>query len=265
MNPFYFGDRARRLFGIYHAASRTEGPARAVLLCNSWGPEYIYAHRTIRQAAIRLAAVGFHVLRFDYFGTGDSAGDLTEASLAMWQDDIRLAIDEVCEISGVARVMLIGLRIGAVLAGRVAATDPARVEKIMLWDPILNGTAYLNELFRDSRSDREPFRETRPRPAAAGGGHEIYGFPLTDAMARDIRDLDIGSVATGLPACCKVLVSTPEHEASLIRQRLVPPLDPSAIEHIPAFPCWVDQWPPFLRSLPVDVLRRLVENAREMN
>jgi exosortase A-associated hydrolase 2 len=265
MNPFYFGDRARQLFGIYHSASSSEGPERAVVLCNSWGPDYIYSHRTVRQAAIRLAAAGFHVLRFDYFGTGDSAGDLTEASLAMWQDNIRLAIHELSEISGADRIMLIGLRLGAVLAGLVAAKDPAKIEKIILWDPIPDGTAYLNELFRDSRSDREPFREMRPRPPAAGGGHEIYGYPLTDVMARDIRSLDLGSVAAGLPACCRVLVSTPKHEVSLIRERLVPPLDAAAIEHIPGFPYWVDQWPPVLRSLPVEVLRRLVESAREMH
>lgn len=264
MNPFYFGDRERRLFGIYHPGSRTEGPPRAVVLCNSWGPDYIYSHRTVRQAAIQLAAVGFHVLRFDYFGTGDSAGELPEASVAMWLDDIRLAMHEVSEMSGVRRVMLIGLRLGAVLAGRVAATDPEKVDQIILWDPIVNGSAYLDELFRDSRSDSEEFREPRTRAASVGGGHELHGFPLTDVMARDIRNLDLGSVSASLPACCRVLVSTPEHEAALVRQRLVPPLNPAAIEWIPAFPCWANQWPPILRSMPVDLLRRIVEWAREM-
>jgi exosortase A-associated hydrolase 2 len=264
MNPFYFGDRARRLFGIYHAGNRTEGPPRAVVLCNSWGPDYIYSHRTIRQAAIQLAAAGFHVLRFDYFGTGDSAGELTEASLALWVDDIRLAIREVSDMSGAGRVMLIGLRLGALLAARVAATDSAKVDHIILWDPIVDGSAYLAELFRDSRAEPEPFREPRTRPQSAGGGHEMHGFPLTDAMAADIRELDLGSVGTRLPAHCAVLVSTPKHEAAVVLQRLLPPLDPTAIDWIPAFPCWANQWPPILRSLPVEVLRRLVERAQEM-
>jgi pimeloyl-ACP methyl ester carboxylesterase len=264
MNPFYFGDRTRRLFGIYHAAIPVEGPPRAVVLCNSWGPDYIYSHRTVRQAAIQLAEVGFHVLRFDYFGTGDSAGELTEATLAMWQDDIRIAIREVSDMSGADRVMLIGLRLGGVLAARVAAEDTAKVPQLILWDPIATGSVYLDELFGNSRSDPEAFREPRRRPASAGGGHEIHGFPLTDAMAREIRDLDLRSVSAGLPALCRVLLSTPEHDAVLVRRQLIPPLDPGLIERIPAFPCWNNYWPPFLRAMPAEFLGRLVECAREM-
>jgi len=261
MNPFYFGDRSRRLFGIYHAGGATDGPPRALVLCNSWGPEYINSHRTVRQAAIQLAAAGFHVLRFDYFGTGDSAGDLTDASVAMWEDDIRVALHEVMAMSGARRVGLVGLRFGAVLANRAAVTNSMHVGQLLLWDPVVNGAAYVDELFFNCDHDAEAFRELRTRPRGSGGGHEVQGFPLTDAMEREIRAMSLDSVSPSVESCCDVLISGPERDEVEVRQRLVPPLDPSRIERVPARPCWSVQWPPQLVSVPAEFLRRLVERA----
>jgi exosortase A-associated hydrolase 2 len=265
MNPFYFGERSRRLFGIYHACGATEGPPRALILCSSWGPEYMHSHRTVRQAAIQLAAVGFHVLRFDYFGTGDSEGDLTQASVELWEEDIREALRELKAMSGATRVGLVGLRFGAILANRVAASNAAEVDRLLLWDPILDGSAYLDELFYNCDHGPNPFCERRTRPASGGGGHEVDGFPLTDAMARDIRGMSLDSVSPVLQPRCQVMISGPERDEARVRERLVPPLDPASIERISAAPCWTVQWPPQLVSLPAEFLRRLAERARGLN
>ena len=37
--------------------------------------EYMRTHKAVRQLTMMLAKAGYHLLRFDYFGTGDSAGD----------------------------------------------------------------------------------------------------------------------------------------------------------------------------------------------
>lgn len=225
----------------------------------------MHSHRTVRQAAIQLAAVGFHVLRFDYFGTGDSAGDLTDASVATWEEDVRTALHELMAMSGAARVGLVGLRFGAMLANRVAATEFAEVDQLLLWDPVVNGNAYLDELFYNCDHDPEAFRELRGRPAHSGGGHEVHGFPLTDAMEREIRASRLDSVSPSLLSRCGVLISGPERDEFEVRRRLVPPLDPTSIERIAAPPCWTVQWPPQLVSLPAQFLHRLVERARSVN
>ena len=69
----------------------------------------------------QLAAQGWHVLRFDYFGTGDSAGEFDEADLTGWEADIEQALDELLDMAGARKVALVGLRLGATLAARVAA------------------------------------------------------------------------------------------------------------------------------------------------
>ena len=90
------------------------------MLCYPWGQEYLRAHRSMRLLADMIAARGCDVLRFDYSGTGDSGGDATTASFVEWESDIETAIDELKDMAGVSRVSLVGLRLGATLAARVA-------------------------------------------------------------------------------------------------------------------------------------------------
>ncbi|MCU1487507.1 MAG: hypothetical protein JWN67_4253, partial [Actinomycetia bacterium] len=73
MTPTWFGPVDRPLFGWLHAPDG--GTARAgVVLCPPTGYEAVCSHRTLRVVAERLAELGIAALRFDYDGTGDSAG-----------------------------------------------------------------------------------------------------------------------------------------------------------------------------------------------
>src|SRR5690242_21844126 len=81
MTAFHFGSRERRLFGYYEPAPASARKVQAALLCHPMGNEQVFAYRSMRQLAARLVRAGFHVLRFDYFGTGDSYGDTGEGDL----------------------------------------------------------------------------------------------------------------------------------------------------------------------------------------
>ncbi len=180
MNPFYFGSTTRRLFGLYEPAGSTGTLLRGAVLCYPWGHEYLCAHRAMRQLTTRLTGVGFHTLRFDYFGTGDSAGEMTEVDLRGWEHDAAFAVDELQEIVGQAKITLIGLRLGAVIAARLAAkrTD---IDALVLWDPVISGGEYLQQI--GAAADK------KSTPVDADGNIELYGFPLTESMIRDIRSI----------------------------------------------------------------------------
>jgi len=51
----------------------------------------------LRTLAALLAREGFHVLRFDYYATGDSAGESSEGSLSEWRANIVTARDDLRE------------------------------------------------------------------------------------------------------------------------------------------------------------------------
>ena len=157
MTPFHFGSRQRRLFGNYEPAQDIFGKLRAVLLCHPMGNEQIFAYRTMRLLAARLVQAGFHVLRFDYFGTGDSYGDTGEGDLASWCGDIETALEELKEITGATRVNLVGLRLGANLSARVAAHRQKDINKLILWEPLAADELAVAGFGRRAiRADRDP-------------------------------------------------------------------------------------------------------------
>lgn len=117
----HFGDPDQPVFGWWHAPA--EPPLDiAVLLCPSYGREEVSGHRTLRHLARRLAGAGMPVLRFDYLGTGDSAGDECQGDqVGGWLRSIHAALDELRERSGHSRIAVVGLRLGALLGAHAAA------------------------------------------------------------------------------------------------------------------------------------------------
>jgi len=256
MTPLFFGTRRRRLFGVY-TPGRAGGRTRAAVICPPFGQEYLRSHRALRQLGALLAAAGYHVLRFDYHGTGDSGGDLPEASLAGWREDIATAIDELRDTSGATRVTLVGLRLGAALAAETAARRRREVDGLVLWDPVLHGTEYVEALLDDTvpRLDQHE----RPVPRAAGG-HEVVGFALTEPMAAEMRAIDLAPLRAALPARTLAVASEPALFARL--QAWAAPADGESpqLAHVPNEPEWrVDVDMPGV--LPVRVMQHIVEWA----
>ena len=259
MTPFFFGSSDRQLFGIYEAA-RCAPVKGAAVLCHPWGPEYIHAHRSLRQLSNMLAAAGFHTLRFDYFGTGDSAGDMTEARLAGWEADIRTAMSELLDITGARQVSLVGLRLGAALAATIAITAGAKVRSLVLWDPVLRGEEHVRELHLESPPGEKAIKP-RPRAPEDGGGYDILGFPLTDQMESEMKALDLIALAPALPARSLIVASHPLPSHDGLRRVLDENKRDQAIEFIADHPPWIELplGHPLSGAAPVKVLRRIVE------
>jgi pimeloyl-ACP methyl ester carboxylesterase len=179
------------LFGAYHPPAPGAGRSGGVVLCHPFGHEYIRAHRTIRNLGARLSDVGLHVLRFDYFACGDSAGETEAGSIARWKSDIAVAIDELKDMASLNRVSIVGVRLGASLAA-LAAANRKDIEALVLWDPIARGGQYLQEL-----ADLQTrWLKRRPGQLAVSGDapHELFGFPVSPALRGEFEALDLFGV-----------------------------------------------------------------------
>lgn len=260
MSPFFFGTPERRLFGAYHPAFTSRATVRSVVLCYPWAHEYIYAHRSMTKLALVLAESGFHVLRFDYFGTGDSAGDAIDVTLDGCREDILTAAEELLDMTGGERVSLIGLRLGAVLAAEVAASDRELVDRLVLWDPVISGSDYVAALYHSAANMPIGKAKAPERPAEKGGGHEICGFPLTDSQREQIERVDLIPLANRLPRRTVTMVT----DTNAVHERYVEAIGGGEGEaerflSVPDHPAWHENWPLNAGTMPVNVINRIKE------
>ena len=143
--------------------------------------------------AVSLAEAGQHVLRFDYRGTGDSFGDLGDATISDWLEDVALAVQEGREISGCGSVQILGVRAGALFACKSlgAASEVAR---LVLWDPITDGAEYLGEL-RRVQSKLIERNVYLTRAERREGRRDYATYRLSERMLQDFRALDATAFA----------------------------------------------------------------------
>jgi pimeloyl-ACP methyl ester carboxylesterase len=193
-------------FGWFHPPVGTAAAGRGVVLCPPFGYDAICTGRGWRMLADTLAAAGLPVLRFDYPGTGDSAGDEEPGRLGGWIASIRDAGEWLRVRAGVREVALCGFRLGADLAAAAAARWPGGVSALALLAPIGSGRAWRRQLLLAASGDGGAVGAAA---AASADWLEVAGFRLhrSDLEAAGCR-LDLGSALLAADAP-RVLVMAP--------------------------------------------------------
>lgn len=221
MSIEYFGV-TRRLLGALHVPQRLRRRATAVLICNPFGEEASRAHRVLRVLATQLERVGYPGLRFDYSCTGDSEGDSEAARVDEWVEDIAVAAARLRENSGATRIAIVGLRLGATLAAMASARSELRPRHLLLWDPVVEGAAYLRELVEQHRAymRSEVGDDWSDRLRVVDGvPDEALGTPIGAVLGDQIAAIDLA--ATPLRAeHVTVLTTRPTPGLDRLRQRL---------------------------------------------
>lgn len=250
MNPFFFGTSGSQLFGAYDAPSAN---ARSgAVLCYPLAWEYMRAHGTFRHLARQLAAAGHHVLRFDYSGTGDSAGDCEDvASAELWIADIHAAIEELRDVAQVRQVALIGLRFGAVLAA-LAARGRHDVSRLVLWEPVTDGATYLASLEARSQAGR-----ASSKPAS-----ETRGVALAPQIREDIESISLECFSSSLPPTLLLTTGESESSVSTLRDRLSAAKVELTSIHGQDVPVWQAQEGVVAGGMPVTSVRAIVDWLR---
>jgi exosortase A-associated hydrolase 2 len=190
--PFFFAREDARLFGFLHLP---DGPVKplAFVMSHPFGEEKLWSHRVFVSFARALAQRGHAVLRFDYAGAGDSSGLSADTSLVSHRDDLLAAIATLEQrVPAVQQVGLIGLRLGATLAALLAESQTSprlRGAPLLLWDPILDGDSYFQELLRSNLSTQLAVygkvvdnREVLTARIRAGGTVNVDGYEIGKAL-----------------------------------------------------------------------------------
>lgn len=189
MTPIRFGPPEKSLYGVFHLAENRRQPNEAVLLCNPFGQEAVRIHRLYRVLAERLARAGIHTLRFDYFATGESGGEDADGTMKTWMEDIHLANQELKNRSRATQITWVGARLGASLSALASATAPLPPSRLLLWDPVTDGSAYLDELTRAHVQAVAASIWGTARPKAELS-NEVIGFGIGTELLRELKAVD---------------------------------------------------------------------------
>lgn len=175
--------------------ARPESPnGVGIVIVPPFGYEAICAARALRVLAERAAAAGLVAVRVDLDGTGDSEGDdLDPGRLEAWLASIARACD-VARTEGADRLVLVGVRLGAVLA-TLAAGRRADVAGLVAIAAVPTGKALLREM----KMMQMALGLAPPPPgiaAPAAEGDELVGFAIIGETRAALGQLDLVKATT---------------------------------------------------------------------
>jgi len=187
---FLEGPRGR-LFSVGMQPPEQPGPHHWVLVIPPLLDELNQSRRTLHLLGQALAARGIGCLLPDLYGTGDSEGDIGDATWDTWIADLN-CVHVWLLGQGAVRVDLLALRGGALLTRDWLAAAPIRVPHLILWQPIISGAQLVQQLLRRRlaaglvRGSRATAAALRER-MALDGWIEIAGYRLSAALMTRIE------------------------------------------------------------------------------
>jgi uncharacterized protein len=187
VRPSFLGTADNRIYGVYHSPTHTEKHSMSILLCHPFGQEYMRCYRIMRQLSDQLSGQGHHVMRFDWQGYGDSDGNPDQGNYTIWLNNIKDALDELLSTSGHTAAAVVGLRMTGTLLWK-ASNDLSNINNIILWDPVLSGTHWLNELKELHNSF---LNKKYSGSKNLSSDKEYLGFPFSSHLQQEISSIDI--------------------------------------------------------------------------
>lgn len=147
---FWIGSERDYCSAVWHPPVGDVDSNIAVLIVPSLGMEQLRGRYDLRILAERLAAEGIGVIRWDLPGT--SNGILSKGAekldfLTRFQKRLVEAVGSLKSNAGVADVVVVGRRIGALLTAACGGSLSAEgIVQTILWDPCVSGRGFLREL-----------------------------------------------------------------------------------------------------------------------
>ncbi|WP_394780935.1 hydrolase 2, exosortase A system-associated [Undibacterium sp.] len=197
---FFLETESGQRFCLYHpphAANSVTEPAGAVIYVHPFAEEMNKSRRMAAMQSRALAAQGYAVLQMDLFGCGDSAGDFVDARWDSWKDDLHRA-QHWLMMRSEAPISVWGLRLGALLALDFARDARSDIDKVVLWQPVVNGAQYLTQFFRlllandmiTGAEQKGGGTQDIRQMLLAGQSLEIAGYEIAPELAAAIDKLD---------------------------------------------------------------------------
>jgi hypothetical protein len=195
-DPSYFSVPGGHLYTVLHEA---ENPVARVLLVGSFAAERHFSYQGWVRWARYLAARQIEVLRYDYRGVGESSGVFEEMTFDHWTEDVQLLAGWLSSRSPRLPLLLHGLEIGAILAGK--CFDQGVGDGLLMWSPPASANHALRAGLLQWASVKQLLESPENRTSAAkyiqqllqGATIDVQGYQWSGDLWRSSIDFKLPS------------------------------------------------------------------------
>ena len=201
--PFFLPASGGQRYCLLHLPAPGRPARGGIVYIHPFAEELNKSRHVAAMQARAFAAAGYSVLQLDLYGCGDSSGDFGDARWSIWRNDLHLACAWLAQrVDGPLTVW--GLRLGALLALELAAHPPVPLQRLLLWQPELDGRRAIDRFLRLRLAGRMLAGQAEaPGQAraelAAGRAVEVAGYLLAPELAQAIDAMAAGSLRPPLP------------------------------------------------------------------
>jgi uncharacterized protein len=249
---FFEGSHKRSLLGFLHipVAHRKK---TGVVYCHPFADEQSLSHRVAVETSRKIAEIGFPVLRFDFSGCGDSQGELIEARLSDWLEDLRAAINYIKATLKIEDIILWGLRLGASIA-LLHAIKHHEIKSLILWQPVTNFENHFNQFIKreifstlTENPNRNVSIDTTFDKLQKKGEVNIIGYPISNDFLASFRTINKTAFIFKKPVCNGVVISVslmqaPSSVLKNFNNQLLSNGMNAELKHVIADPFWDRYW-----------------------
>ena len=201
MRPFFLDRDSGRRFCVAFEPEGAGSCRGGVLLAPAFAEEMHKSRRMTALQARALAEQGYMVLSIDLLGSGDSAGDFSDATWDAWKDDLAAGLAWL-ETHVARRPSLWGVRLGCLLGLDFAQSQWDRFARVVLWQPAPSGKTFLTQFLRlvaaraalRGKPTGSGTEASRAR-LASGRPQEVAGYTLSTALVRAIDGQRLADLA----------------------------------------------------------------------
>lgn len=174
-------------------------PRAHIVYLPPFGEEMNRCRASVAEQARQFVRDGFSCTIVDFYGTGESPGDLTDASLTIWQHNIDDVLSQLQQRSA-CPVYLWGGRLGGLIALHYLSVRPGACSKLLLWQPVNSGGAFVTQMLRQrsaammQRGEKAETTAEMKQQLAQGKSIEVGGYQLGGELLNGIDQLEVAAM-----------------------------------------------------------------------
>ncbi len=209
IEPLYFGQPDRALCGFWHATAVNQHDP--LLICAPLLQDGIVSYRSLWVLAESLSTRGMPCLRFNWFGSGDSAGSSEQLRFESLLQDLKYADQEITRrmpARKTRRILAIRSAALPVLQYAAASDDPL---ELWLWEPELNGAELVTRwqaMHKSQLSEVGRYLEAKP----LADDSECLGFKIDNVFLAQLAEFQTQSLQ--IASTVTVYIANPSSDST---------------------------------------------------